>query len=260
MWRKGSTCVKLNFSQEKPMKLSARLSLMGSCLGLIFLTALPSSATVVGTLITGGVSSLTVTDTGITFTTNDNSTTPSSSTQVVGVGGTTTLTYDGGPPLVTGDPIVINDGDQITPMTFVDGGVPVSFPNEPNLNITLTSFGPGTGVACAPGMTVGQSCSPLGGLSPIVLTDLGPDLTEASLPFAGTAKDLTGTSTVSGLFTQPIGESIESLATASSFTTTYAGTFTFTANAVPEPRSIAFIGLACLFMGIVVAKRRKSVA
>jgi hypothetical protein len=243
------------------MKLSARLSLMGSCLGLIFLTALPSSATVVGTLVTGGPGTVTVTPTGITFTTNDPNNTPPSSTQVGVVGpDATTLTYDGGPPLATGDPIDINGGATITPADLLAGTVDVTFPNEPNLNITLTSFGPGTGVACAPGMTVGQSCSPLGGLSPIVLTDLGPDLTEASLPFAGTAKDLTGTSTVSGLFTQPIGESIESLATASSFTTTYAGTFTFTANAVPEPRTISFIGLACLFMGIVVAKRRKSVA
>ena len=245
------------------MKLSARLSLMGSCLGLIFLTALPSSATVVGTLITGGVSSLTVTDTGITFTTNDNSTTPSSSTQVVGVGGTTTLTYDGGPPLVTGDPIVINEGDQITPMTFVDGGVPVSFPNEPNLNVTLTDFGPGTGVACTTGMSIGQSCSPLGGASPIILTDEGPDLTIAALPFVGTASDSSGvTSSVSGVFTLPISSDTFTLSNESTFTTTasYAGTFTFTPNAVPEPRTISFIGLACLFMGIVVAKRRKSVA
>jgi hypothetical protein len=243
------------------MKLSARLSLMGSCLGLIFLTAMPSSATVVGTLVTGGVSTLTVTDTGITFTANDNSNTPSSSTQV-GVleseGGATNLTYDGGPPLATGDPILINNGNEILP---TDTSIPVTFPNEPNLHVTLTSFGPGTGTVCTATMSVGQSCSPLDGTSPIILTDEGPDLTIAALPFVGTASDSSGvTSSVSGVFTQPISVDTFALSTESTFTTSYAGTFTFTPNAVPEPRAISFIGLACLFLGIVVVKRRKSVA
>ena len=80
------------------MKFFARLSLMGSGLGLIFLTATPSFATVTGVLNTGGNGTVTVTPTGITFTEND---TAGGSTEV-GVG--TTLTYSGG-SLTVGQPV-----------------------------------------------------------------------------------------------------------------------------------------------------------
>lgn len=236
------------------MKLSARLSLMGSSLGLIFLTAMPSSATVVGTLYTGGPGSVTVTPTGITFTENDTNNTPPSSTEV---GAGSTLTYSGGPALVTGNPIDINGGLTITPVSLA-AGVPITFPDQPSLSITLTSFAPGTGTACSAGMTVGQSCSPLGGTSPIVLTDetFG---TTAQLSVAGTATDGTGTSDVVGLFSaNVIGLAPLALSQESSFTTTNAGVFSITA--VPEPRAISLIALAGLLMGIVVSKRRKRVA
>ena len=67
------------------MKLFARLSLMGPGLGLIFLAAMPSSASVVGTLYTGGPGTVTVIPTEITFTENDTNNTPSSSTEVGGI-------------------------------------------------------------------------------------------------------------------------------------------------------------------------------
>jgi hypothetical protein len=235
------------------MKLFARLTLMGSGLGLIFLTAMPSYATVVGTLLTGGPGTVTVTSTGITFTENDANTSPSSSTQV-GVG--STLSYSGG-LVPTGSPVDINGGNVITPAVLA-AGVPVTFPNEPGLSITLTSFGPGSGTACSSGMTPGQSCSPLGGLSPIILTDEGTS-TNASLSFTGTATDGPGSvSNVTGLFSAPINGTPLTLSQEDSFTTTYAGHFTVTA--VPEPRAISLIALAGLLMGIVVSKRRKSVA
>jgi hypothetical protein len=239
------------------MKLSARLSLMGSCLGLIFLTAMPSSATVVGTLLTGGDGTVTVTPTGITFTENGSNDTLTPSSTAVGEG--STLTYSGSPALTQGDPIDINGGDTITPASLLLG-VPVTFPNEPGLSITLTSFSPGTGTACTSGMALFTSCSPLGGASPIVLTD-EPFGTTAVLSVSGTATDGTGTSEVSGFFSANIiGPDPFTLSTADSFTTTDSGTFSFKAEAVPEPRAISLIGFACLFMGIVVAKRRKSVA
>jgi hypothetical protein len=247
------------------MKIFARLSVTGSCLGLFFLTAAPSFATVVGTLYTGGPGTVTVTPTSITFTENDtNNPTPfgPSSTEV---GGGTTLTYDG-PALNVKDPIDINAGNPIMPTGAPVGGVypvdvPVTFPKEPTLSLTLTSFGPGTGTSCTSTMKPGDTCSPLGGASPIILTDEGPNLTIASLLVGGTATDSTGTSDVSGGFTQPIPEGIFALSTSTNITTTDAGTFTITARSeVPEPRAVSMIALAGLLMGFVVAKRRKNLA
>jgi len=239
------------------MKLFARLNLMGSGLGLIFLTAMPSFATVVGTLNTGGPGTVTVTQTGITFTENDSNNTPPSSTEV---GAGSTLTYSGGPALLTGNPININGGAAITPPVLALG-VPITFPDQPSLSITLTSFGTPTGVACTAGMLVGQSCSPLGGASPIVLTDESFGTT-AALSVIGTATDGTGISDVTGLFSANIvGQDPFALSQSPSFTTTDSGVFSITARTeVPEPRVVSLLAFAGLLMGFVVAKRRKSVA
>ena len=239
------------------MKLFARLNLMGLGLGLIFLTAMPSFATVVGTLNTGGPGTVTVTPTGITFTENDTNNTPASSTEV---GAGSTLTYSGGPALLTGNPIDINGGATITPATLLTG-VPITFPDQPSLSITLTSFTPGTGVACTAIMTPGQSCSPLGGSSPIILTDEVTGTT-AQLGVIGTATDGTGTSDVSGLFSANIvGQNPFTLSESPSFVTTDSGVFSITARTeVPEPRVVSLLAFAGLLMGFVVARRRKSVA
>lgn len=239
------------------MKLFARLNLMGPGLGLILLTAMPSFATVVGTLNTGGPGTVTVTPTGITFTENDTNNTPPSSTEV---GSGSTLTYSGGPVLATGNPIDINGGATITPATLVTG-VPITFPDQPGLTITLTSFGSGSGTACTAGMLVGQSCSPLGGASPIVLTDESFGTT-AALSVKGTATDGSGISDVSGLFSANIvGQDPFALSTSPSFTTTDSGVFSITARTeVPEPRVVSLLAFAGLLMGFVVARRRKSVA
>jgi hypothetical protein len=240
------------------MKSFARLSLMGSGLGLIFLTAVPSFATVTGDLFTGGNGTVTVTPMGITFTENDSS---GGSTEV-GTG--TTLTYTGTPALTVGQPIDINGGAEITPAALA-AGVPVSFPDESGLSITLDSFGPGSTTPCSSAITVGESCSPeLSAapleLSPIILTATSTG-TSAVLSFAGTANDGTGVSDVTGNFSATVtGSTPEELASSSSFTTTSSGTFVITASsAVPEPRSISLVVLAGLLMGLVV-KRRKSEA
>jgi hypothetical protein len=238
------------------MKLFARLSLMGSGLGLIFLTAMPSSASVVGTLYTGGPGTVTVTPTSITFSENDTNNAPNSSTEV---GAGSTLTYAGSPALAIGNPIDINGGNPITPASF-SLGVPMTFPDQPSLSFTLTSFAPGTGIPCTPGMTVGQSCSPLGGTSPIILTDESFGTT-AQLSLSGVATDGSGISEIRGLFSANIiNESPFALSQETSFTTTNSGVFSVTATEVPEPRAISLFATAVLFLGIVLSKRRKSVA
>ncbi len=248
------------------MKSFARLSLMGSGLGLFFLTAAtPSFATVVGNLYTGGNGQVTVTPTGITFDEDDTS---GGSTEV---GGGTTLTYTGGPALAVGQPVDINGGATISPTgPAVDGvypvSVPITFPDESNLSITLDSFGPGSSTPCSSAITVGESCSPeLSSspltLSPIILTETSTG-TSAALGVTGTATDGSGTSDVSGNFSATItGETPSELSALSSYTTTLSGTFVITATSpVPEPRSVSLILLAGLLMGLVVVKRRKSEA
>jgi hypothetical protein len=249
--RKGTVFFE-QLCQEEPMKTFARICLMGSGLGLIFLTAVPSFATVVGTLNTGGNGTVTVTPTGITFTENDSS---GGSTEV-GTG--TTLTYAGG-SLTVGQPIDIAGGDTITPTTLP---ATMTFPDEPTLSITLDSFGPGSSNTDCSGLTTGESCSPaLGGglVSPIILTAVGNG-TSALLFVSGTAMDGSGTTDVSGNFSANIaGESPEELANAKTFTTTYSGQLTLAASAVPEPRTISLVIIAGLLMGLVV-KRRKGEA
>jgi hypothetical protein len=238
------------------MKLFARVSLMGCGLTLIFLTPMPSFASVVGTLFTGGPGTVTVTLGGITFTENDTNNTPSSSTEV---GAGSTLTYAGSPALEIGDPIDINGGAAITPASFALG-VPITFPDQPSLNFKLTSFAPGTGTLCTPGMTVGQSCSPLGGTSPIILTDESFGTT-AQLSLSGTATDGSGISVLTGLFSANIiNETPFALSEEATFTTTNSGVFSVTATAVPEPRAISLFAAAVLFLGIAVSKCRRSVA
>ncbi len=248
------------------MKSFARLSLMGSGLGLFFLmAATPSFATVVGNLYTGGNGQVTVTPTGITFATDD---TTGGSTEV---GGGTTLTYTGGPALAVGQPVVINGGMGISPTGPAVGGVypvdvPITFPDESNLSITLDSFGPGSSTPCSSAITIGESCSPeLSSspltLSPIILTETSTG-TSAALGVMGTATDSSGMSNVLGNFSATItGETPAELSALTSYTTTSSGTFVITATSpVPEPSSVSLILAAGLLMGLVVVRRRKSEA
>ena len=158
-----------------------------------------------------------------------------------------------------GDPIDINGGAPITPASFVSG-VPITFPDQPSLSLTLTSFAPGTGTMCTAVMIVGQSCSPLNGTSPIILTDESFGTT-AQLSLSGTATDGSGTSEIKGLFSANIiNETPFELSEEASFTTTNAGVFSVTAIETPEPRAISLFAGVVLFLGIVASKRRKSVA
>ncbi|MGA6980704.1 MAG: PEP-CTERM sorting domain-containing protein, partial [Candidatus Sulfotelmatobacter sp.] len=192
-----------------------------------------------------------------TFTQNDSS---GGSTEVA-TG--TTLTYAGSPALTVGQPIDINGGAPVTQIELTTTGVPITFPDEPSLSITLNSFGPGSSTACSSAITIGESCSPeLSSspviLSPIILTETATG-TSAALAVGGTAKDGSGISDVTGNFSATItGETPEELSSLSSYTTTSSGTFVITSmSPVPEPRSISLVLLAGLLMGIVVMRRKK---
>jgi len=242
------------------MKAFARWSLMGSGLGLILLTASPSFADVVSpptdpTLNLGGTGTVSVTSTSITFTENDTNT--GTSTQV----GTGTDV----PGLTLGEGADIGGGAPITPtgppspMGVFPVDVPITFSTSPGVIVTLTSFGAGvTNTDC--NVPEGGTCSPLTGLgaSPVILTNDGTSTT-AILAAAGTIDDDGVISPISGVFSANIpGETPEELATLGAYTTTYSAAFNYTA--VPEPRTISLIALAGLLIGIVVSKRRKSIA
>jgi hypothetical protein len=235
----------------------------------MFLTAAPSFATVVGELFTGGNGTVTVTATGITFSMNDSK---GGSTEV-GTG--TTLTFAGG-SIGVADPIAINGGATIGPGSFPVANF-MTFPTAPSLKVTADSFGPPSANTNCSGLTTGESCSPLiGGFpSPIILTYTGPGTegagpanvgTSALLTVTGTATDSSMViSTFTGHFSASIAnqtpQTLDAMFSSpgSSFKTTYAGDFVVS-SPVPEPRTVSVIALAGLLMGLVVAKRRKSIA
>jgi hypothetical protein len=242
------------------MKVFARMSLVGSGLGLMLLAAAPSFAIVLPVLNMGSDGSITVTPLSITFNPDDTNATPNTSADVA-TG--TTLTSTSG-DLMPGQPIDINDGAPITP-----GILPLAnfltFPDEPSLSVTLDSFGPGSSNTDCSSLAIGNSCSPsLGGglVSPIILTATSTG-TGALLSYTGTEVDNGKTvGTVAGNFSATItGSTPEDVATTNPFTqTSYSGTLTVTPmSAVPEPRDISLVVLAGLLMGLVL-KRRKSEA
>jgi len=253
------------------MKFFVHGSLLGSGLGLLFLMASPSFATVVGNLYTGGSGTVTVTADGITFNEND---TTGGSTEV---GAGTTLTFAGG-SLTEGQPIDIGGGLTITPASLPLTDF-MTFPDDPNLSVTLDYFGPGsTNNNCA-GLTTGESCSPMIGslVSPIILTYTGSG-TEGSgngsegvsalLNLTGTITDGSGiVSDFTGHFSASIAnETPEQLVAlfdtpGASFSTTYAGDFVASEmSAIPEPRDLSWVALSGLLLGLIFVRRRKSVA
>lgn len=256
------------------MKAFARLSWVGSGLGLILLTASPSFADVTGSLYLGGDGSVIVSPTQIQFPENSINTsgTPSSTA----VSGATTLTYDGGTSLVAGAPVDINGGAPIlasstTPVAEGGGSyaytfstpVPVTFPTVPSLTAEITQFGPGSSnTNCSAATTSGSTCSPsLGGglVSPIILENDGPNTVVATLPIVGTITDGTTVSPYTGDFTSTIsypGATPASVA-ANINTVSYAGSLTTSVSSVPEPRATSFVVFAGLLMGAMILKRRK---
>jgi hypothetical protein len=242
------------------MKAFARVSLVGSGIGLMLLAAAPSFATILPLLNIGSDGSITVTPTSITFNEDDTDVAPLASAEVA-TG--TTLAYSGA-ELMPGQPIDINDGAPITPASLPLANF-LTFPDEPGLAVTLDSFGPGSSNTNCSGLAIGNSCSPpLGGgfVSPIILTATSTG-TGALLSYTGTEVDNgMPVGSVAGNFSATItGSTPEDVATTNPFTqTSYSGTVTVTPmSAVPEPRDISLVVLAGLLMGLVL-KRRKSEA
>lgn len=254
------------------MKAFARLSWVGSGLGLILLTASPSFADVTGTLEIGGTGSVIVTESSIQFPVDSLNNTSTSSSAAVANG--TTLTYDSGSTLTVNQPIDIESttGSAIlaSSSTPLSGGaysvsVPLIFPSTPSLTATITQFGPGsTNTSCATATGAGDTCSPsLGGglVSPIILENEGNGSTVATLPISGTISDNGGTSVSSftGNFTATLaGETPEQAATIGTYSGAYAGSLTV--SEVPEPRAVSFVLFAGLLMGAMIWKRRKATA
>jgi hypothetical protein len=202
------------------MNLLGRLTLTASGLGLLFLTAAPSFATVVDNLAQGHAS-ITATPRGVTF----------------------TETYVGGPSTPTSGfshDLLMPQGESGASLT-----APPSSPDASNTDCMLVK--------------IGQSCSiEIGSLPfPIMLTYLGPgtDGSDGSgkselLGIGGIGRNGTWTDDVASLFVNE-----NSGHTSMGFVDP--GICVTPTDAAPEPRSVSAIAVAGLLIGIVVMKRRR---
>jgi hypothetical protein len=226
-------------------------------------TAAPANATPVGLfVIGGGANGVSV---GLTFIDWDPAGPPDGAFSVTAG---TTLTSAVGNPTV-GDAGTILDIDAGSPSPLVDF---MTVDSLPGLGFDLVGIGPGSLNTNCAGLAIGGSCSPFVG-SPFVLTFLGGTNTLVSLSAFGTAYDGTTPSNWTGAFTTQLSTMTPADVQAffgctpgldingctnfvDAIHSSYSGEFNATAVPMPEPVSLALVGMGLLGAGIR-GRRRK---
>jgi hypothetical protein len=248
-------------------------------MGCFLLLTVSASANVVGSLVIGTPGTVTVSATTIDWT-------PGTGGFDFTVNPTTTLTYDAlNTPLCSGPPCTGATDGNLTNLT--QGVLPVANfmtfldnvqPTATDLKFNLTGIGPGssnTNCSLAAVMSGLETCSITSG-SPFILSDSSSGL-GIVLDVNGTATDNTGhVSTWTGQFSEtitscpagvtctvgpPNAAEVQSFFLANpataSITSSYSGTFTANFTAIPEPSTIAMMGIGSGLILFAVSRRRR---
>jgi PEP-CTERM motif len=248
-------------------------AVLGSAVVLLFSSAMPASAVIIGTLETGSGGTITYTATSITINT-DPSSNPAGPPWNGEVANGTSLMFAGCPSGVLGtagcldaSPNSPNEAIEFAKNTPITGVLAANNPfvqfagngtSHANLLFTVTAIGPGSAnTNCGGAVNVGDSCSPFPG-SPLVLTKTAVG-TNVSFGMFGTATDGVGSSTWSGQLESPFtGETpaqIQGLLATGSVTSSQSGEFVAASTTVPEPATISLLGIGLLGLGRGLRKR-----
>lgn len=239
------------------------IAVLGLAVVLLFSSAMPASATTIGTLITGSAGMITYSSTSITINVDPSSTPPGppwngevangTSLQFAGCSGSL-----GSPGCLSATEAI--SFAQNTPITGVlaTNNPFIIFAAHPLLQFTAAFIGPGSAnTNCATAVGIGDSCSPSAG-SPLVLTKTAVGTT-VSFGIGGTATDGAGSSVWVGQLASPFtGETpaqIQGLLATGSVTSAQAGSFVAASTTVPEPATISLLGIGLLVLGRGLRKR-----